>query len=516
MKDIEQRLRELGRKATDDVARPSSLEPGAVRKIRFRRLATIATSVVVVAGLAVGGTYAAQELSGGTSFDVSREGEVGVARYHPYFSPTHFVPLELSAETGTICYSVTSLPEPASIERIAILEDGQGVSAAHAETIVELIADPEESTPAEWDECVESVDRDAIATVIDRPAGYSLLVQFGNDAPLTAGLLDPPPGGGCAPAVDFVPTYLPEGWSAELQPGEGGGGEFPGLLGHYTGRAPRQAQPGPGFIDLLTEAAYAQGSKERIEVLGSVATIGAIHEGFSVEFRHRDCDFVLMAFGISEDELRRFAEGLTTEQEKDREDRRAFGAIWPEDNIDHAMSGCKMESNKSDSWRANSSSTAVEFAARVLGWEEATTIGPDGQRGADLAYEVRKEPFLSDQDDPAVMVYVTEVIPDCWSVSSVARMSDEQPEDDGTMSIRGREVQMFFVDVKEAETATFEVGYGGDSTRHEWTGGKTLVEFRLDFAPSGTGHFLILLKDENGEVYSAFGSPLPEGTFAAG
>ncbi|MEA2517646.1 MAG: hypothetical protein QOG16_1484 [Actinomycetota bacterium] len=65
-------------------------------------------------------------------------------------------------------------------------------------------------------------------------------------------------------------------------------------------------------------------------------------------------------------------------------------------------------------------------------------------------------------------------------------------------------------------SAIFEVGYTGQTTRYVWEGGSTGAAFTLDFEPSGTGHFLVLLRDPNGEVFSAFGSALPEGNFAAG
>lgn len=118
------------------------------------------------------------------------------------------------------------------------------------------------------------------------------------------------------------------------------------------------------------------------------------------------------------------------------------------------------------------------------------------------------------------MVVVEEVMPECWFVTGVQRMPEEearyQEYDGASLGVQGRDVSMYFADFEDAVTATLEVGYGGESTQHVWSKGDEFAEFRLEFGPNDTGHFLVLLRDENGEVFSAFGSPLPAGNFAAG
>jgi hypothetical protein len=114
-------------------------------------------------------------------------------------------------------------------------------------------------------------------------------------------------------APPFTPTFVPDGWSAEVVPGLGGGSEIPNGW-HYSGGEGR-------FIDVTlgdTAQPQGQGTAEPIVVLGREGTIGGIHEGYSVEFptdvAEPPCDrFVLAGYGISRDDLRAFAEGLVAQ-----------------------------------------------------------------------------------------------------------------------------------------------------------------------------------------------------------
>lgn len=115
--------------------------------------------------------------------------------------------------------------------------------------------------------------------------------------------------------VPFRPSYLPDGWSYVLQPG--GGGETdppvedsPGPLAHYT--VSRRMVRAP-YVDV---AFYGEsyvlppGEGDPIEVLGDDGRIGAIHEGYAAEFSYGECEYSLVAFGLSQQQLRRIAEGL--------------------------------------------------------------------------------------------------------------------------------------------------------------------------------------------------------------
>jgi hypothetical protein len=116
----------------------------------------------------------------------------------------------------------------------------------------------------------------------------------------------------CRSVVDFEPTFLPDGWTSDLRPGEGGGGAFFGVLGHYTADASTAASDTQaGYVDLIVgDPPYQQSRRTTISVLGGSATLGDIHEGYSVEFEYEGCDFSLIAFGIARPMLKNFAEGL--------------------------------------------------------------------------------------------------------------------------------------------------------------------------------------------------------------
>lgn len=515
MKDIERRLRDLGEQVRDSGGRAVPLGPHDLRRIRVRRLATIATTVAVVAGLAVGGTYAASELwVDDSSFDVSQAGDVGFARYMPHFSPQHVAVIELNVDDETVCYSVDSLPDPSSIERVEIFHNDQQVGPGHVTGIIDLVPNADYFSPSAGDDCVRSVDRDALAAVIAEPRSYSLLVDYGAGIPLTAGLTVPPPGGSCANKVDFVPTYLPEGWARELQPGGGGGGWFRGVVGHYGGRAQNGTveKAASGFADLLTEAAYAQSSKTTISVLNASATLGSIHEGYSVEFRRKGCEFVLMGFGVDRDELRRFAEGLRRRRYADVSDGRSrgaeFAAMWPEDTYSEAKAGCAGLGSSSNSFRHDAMKVAIEFATEVLAWRDATgavlELGHGGQR-----IELRRSTTRA-----AVVVSMAEVLPGCWSVVNVGRPPDDRPTG-LSISVRGRHVEIGY-DALGADSVYFEMGHGNYTTSSDSEPANGRITALLRYERGDTGHFLLLFQDKDGEVFSAAGGPLPPGDFVAG
>ncbi len=77
------------------------------------------------------------------------------------------------------------------------------------------------------------------------------------------------------------------------------------------GLARFEAKRPAAFIDVYrNDLPFVQTHRRPIEVLGSDATIGWIHEGFSVEFTYRGTLYGLYAFGLPSSDLRAFAEGL--------------------------------------------------------------------------------------------------------------------------------------------------------------------------------------------------------------
>ena len=132
-----------------------------------------------------------------------------------------------------------------------------------------------------------------------------------------------------------------------------------------------------------------------------------------------------------------------------------------------------------------------------------------------MSIEVRKSASDAEATGPAIMVYTRKEIPRCWSIGSVSRLPDRRPTGVG-IGVTGRKVVIGF-DPLGAASASLEVGYGGRVATQTWQAGEdTAVHFELDFEPDTTGHFLILMRDETGAVFSATGGPLPAGDFAAG
>jgi hypothetical protein len=490
------------------------------RRIKLRRLGTVATGLAVVAALAFGGSYAMGAFrSAAPVIDPAEDNRRSlVTQLFADFGNGERVVLELDPAAGAVCYSaeIVTTTERTSLTRIDIVEDVQDK--------IPVVSFGWDTPVPEPTGCEVNLDKELVGRIIDLPHEYFLLlVRPGEGVSVSALSLEAfeQPDLRCGPPVDFEPTYLPNGWIRELQAGEGGGGEFPGIVGHFGNDAPASSteKASGGFADLIAEERfYAQGNTEQIRVLDGPATLGDIHEGYSVEFRRHGCDYFLVAYGLNRDELERFAEGLRMKSagEAEQESDEDFAAIWPEDNIDDARAACELEANEPDSWRRNALTTSFQFANRVLEWRQPRVIqlelGHGGQK-----VEIRR----SERDDgeeaegPAVLVYLTEVAADCWSVFSVSRLPHQEPKDDGSMTVRGRDVSMSF-DLDGASSAIFEVGYGGQKTTYEWRGGEQDVEFQLDFDPKGTGHFLVLMKSSDGEIFSAFGSALPEGDFAAG
>jgi hypothetical protein len=82
------------------------------------------------------------------------------------------------------------------------------------------------------------------------------------------------------------------------------------------------------------------------------------------------------------------------------------------------------------------------------------------------------------------------------------------------MSIRRSAVSMS-LDRRGAASVDVTVGYGGQNVTKTFKGNEE-VNFDLGFKPNTTGHFLILFKDQQGNVFDAQGATLPKGDFAAG
>jgi hypothetical protein len=515
MTDIERRLRDLGERMREEQG-SSALKPNMIRAAKRRRLATALGATLTVVALVSGVTYAASSLTdkpeeigpanekSESLIDYQRTGGFEGSDTRLTISPEgHSVLHRTQGTGGSMIEGELSELELRDLRDVIAAIAWPAIHGRHAPAPGVGVMDGYE---------YEIRHEDYVVTMISgaEPRELKPLIEF-LDAVIEIqwALHEPSEPSRCGPPVGFEPTYLPEGWSRDLQRGTGAGGQsYPGLVGHY-------GETGIGYYDLVSQfRPFAQSNKREIRVLGGKATLGDIHEGFSVEFKHDGCTFFLIAYVFDRSELERFAEGLRLKKRSDGSGAPGDDAtIWPEDTSEHSAEACTSAAHKTDTWRADPESTVLEFGALVLGWDEPvlTKLEEKGNQGS--AYELRPEP------SSRAGVIVSAVLIDqgwCWGIGSVSRLPQDQPQEDGSMSVRERDVYMGF-DKGEATTALFQVGYGGQKTSHVWRAGDAeAVEFRLDFEPRGTGHFLVLLRDENGEVFSAFGSPLPEGDFAAG
>jgi hypothetical protein len=247
-------------------------------------------------------------------------------------------------------------------------------------------------------------------------------------------------------------------------------------------------------------------------VLGRPAELATIHEGFIASFDYRDCHYDAEAYGVTRAQLRRFVEGLTVS-----EGNMTFtplyesetGAIWPEDTTEAAAEEC----SRQEDWRAEGVFVAIRFARDVLEWRHPGAAVVDGVQG-----EIAVRRSDSDAEDAVrgnIRVYTTEIRPGCWSVAGVSRPPDRRPTG-VSVQIQGRTARIGFTPFGAA-SASVEVGYGGRNRHTTWLSSDDgPATIRLGFEPDTDGHYLVLLRDERGRVFSAFGAPLPPGDFAAG
>lgn len=525
MTDIERELRALGERVRDEQAGSPALSPRNRTRIKLRRLGTVTTGLVVAAALAFGGTFAAANLGGpersfGPTDGRDRSGPA-LGTFFAEFA-TGRITVVADGETGIVCAATEDVGGTATLSRIEIVG---------ADVLVPIYPRDE---PVDVDredfECISDVPEDFIRSMTGAPELYSLSIEGPSgteEVPLElAQASNVPDRDRCTDEIPFEPTYLPDGWSPELQPGNAAGLEdIDIIVGHYG--VPGDGgfeKMGTGFLDVqanLGDFEVETGAAD-ISVLGKKASLIGPNSngGYSVRFGHDGCVYSLGG-NATRETIKSFAEGFRLKSEADEpSNEQDFAAIWPEDNRDDARDACASAAQEdvgggTVSIRQDPESVALEFGALVLGWEEPAARDAEHESYGTVL-ELRRDGFDSGPRGPAVLIGPTEIIDGCWSVGWVSRMPDEQPKHDRSMAIRGRDVSMGF-DPGGATSAVLEVGYGGEATTYVWHEGEAEgVEFRLDFDPHDTGHYLILLMDPNGEVFSAFGSPLPEGDFAAG
>lgn len=192
-----------------------------------------------------------------------------------------------------------------------------------------------------------------------------------------------------------------------------------------------------------------------------------------------------------------------------------FGAIWPEDTADQAKQACSKVTHARDGWRRNAASTALHFGREVLEWDDPLAIVRKRSRtGWDVELRESNSDDADKAEGAAVIVYASDIFGNCWSVEHVSHFPVRDPG--LSVGINGRTANVVFGSLG-ADSATIEFGYAGRIVTKSWEEGMEQPVFLpLGFEPDTTGHFLILLRDASGAVFSAKGLSLPKGDFAAG
>lgn len=304
--------------------------------------------------------------------------------------------------------------------------------------------------------------------------------------------------------VPFRPTYLPPGFSAKPQEGPGGDAALQPnapAIAHFRGPAAR-------FVDVVVSprASFAQTDPARVTVLGRHANLGAIHEGYSVEFWLGHCRYELLGYGVGRRELRDFATGLVGTEPKGGP---YFGAVWPEDTLGEARRGC------ADGGRSHPVFVVSDFAAEELRWPEPEVVVEKRARSKWKVAVTPAGPLTGLAPEPGVRVWMREVFPRCWSVESVSPLAERKLDALSVSVVDGMADIVF--ERHGATSASVEFGYGTHSTRTHWhRGDGTVTTLQVDGEARATGHFLVLLRDADGDPFTAIGRTLPPGDFVAG
>jgi hypothetical protein len=298
---------------------------------------------------------------------------------------------------------------------------------------------------------------------------------------------------GCR-SIPFEPTYVPEGFEREpARPVDGG---TPGLVATFESNRPASIQV------TTRHYAFVQTRPRPIEVLGAPGTIGLVHEGYSVEFHHGACEYVLNGYGVTKSELRRFATGLVPAGKAP-----SVTVAWPEDTFEDAERACA----EAEPRERTAPQVVSRFATEVLGWDSPIW----SQAGSSGRWTITPGGGVAGAGVPAgVQAWTTEVVPGCWSITSASRLPDRRPTGVG-VSVRGRLVEIAY-DTLGASEVSVEVGYGGRTREVYDRRGRGFVRVRLQDHPDTTGHFLVLFRNGDGDVFTAHAVPLPAGDFTAG
>ena len=342
----------------------------------------------------------------------------------------------------------------------------------------------------------------------------------GNDEPSPSPTLTGPAvvddadvsSGDCAD-LPFQPTYLPEGFAYELQPGDGGqvgvplDDQSPQAYGHWS------ASEG-AFISVYMKGAYYTlprgAEKTPIFDQGFTTTgarIGAVEDGFALEFEADDCDYSAIGFGVTEDDMRTFADGLI-QTRGGVVDEEAF-AMYPDLTAAATATSCV----DAPAWRRDPAEMVKHFAQERL--EIPIPIATEDGRGDGFVNFT-----VGEMDWVIATVTAREFGYGCWSVVNVGSAEKRLP---GLHSFgfNGPDLDLGLRNMHESTQLTVTVEFENYPPVVRDLGPDDLnedddVSIDLGYDPKTPGAFLVLFLNGAGEPLSAYGMPLPAYDPAAG
>lgn len=353
----------------------------------------------------------------------------------------------------------------------------------------------------------------ATTLLADRDDGQVASTPDVEDPATTTGEPCRPPG---TPPALLATTSPPEGFdpaSHRTRPATGGPGAPPHSLAYFDGAGEAAIDvfdgPPPEPADergVQTPVGFAQVGERDGEVVAALDL-----EAFGVS-----CTLGLIGHGLSVDAMYELLSGLFLADELGRPLLHPDGAVWPE------TAGLTASMDQ-PAWRSDARDTALEFARQVLGWEDAVAPvelsepSEDGRFGADIGVVRSDHPGRAS-------VSVAPTLGGRWlgvyAVDLCCATADEAENPDfGSVQILLEE------QTGQALAGPVPDGAVSHGVRFDHGGRIATAEFAivddgaavdLGYSPDTTGSALVLFRDTDGEVLSAWGRPIPAGDFAAG
>ncbi|HEX2240932.1 MAG TPA: YncE family protein, partial [Actinomycetota bacterium] len=198
--------------------------------------------------------------------------------------------------------------------------------------------------------------------------------------------------------------------------------------------------------------------------------------------------------------------------------RRPLLTMWPELTDEQRAQAAERLRAGEDAWRGSAAETALQFTREVIGWVDPrlNAKGTPMRRysGGSVGVVVFKRVGGA---SPSAEVVLTKCIDEKWWC--VTGVGDPQRRGRSylSVSIRGRNVQLAFPDQRAARVV-LEMGYGDVPiiTEEMDQAPFSPVEFQLPGRPGESGFLMLRWFDARGRVFSAQGTTLPAGDFAAG